>query len=539
MSAATAPARAAPEIQRLPTEIPADLVAASGGGIELLLGYQKRLLETTAVSQVTVAEKSRRIGYTWGVASDAVLTAGAEKSAGGMDVLYIGYNLDMAREFIDTAGAWARLFDRACTTVQEFLFDDGDAEDGIKAFRITFASGFEIVALASRPRSLRGRQGYVIIDEAAFHDDLDELMKSALALLIWGGKVLIISTHDGADNPFNRLIEEVRAGRKPYALIRVTFDDALADGLYRRICLVTGKAWTAEGEKAWRQSIIDFYGDGADEELFCIPRNAGGAYLPRALIEARSSRDIPVLRWTVPESFVNEPEHITQAAARDWCQQHLKPLLSALDPALPSCLGQDFGRHGDLTVLWPLQIQRDLVRRTPFVVELRNVPFEEQKLIAFYIIDRLPRFVSGAFDAGGNGASQAEAARRRYGEHRIEEVKFSAEWYRVNMPRYKAAFEGGSILIPADIDVRADHEMIAMDRGVAKIPDKVRTTGADGGQRHGDSAIAGALAWYASEREVAEYGYTPASAAAPANRMVPRRGDDDPARSLADLQGAW
>lgn len=65
----------------------------------------------------------------------------------------------------------------------------------IAAGRFTFASGFEIVALSSKPRGLRGRQGYVIIDEAAFHDDLPEVLKAAMALLMWGGKVLVISTH--------------------------------------------------------------------------------------------------------------------------------------------------------------------------------------------------------------------------------------------------------------------------------------------------------------------------------------------------------
>ena len=89
-----------------------------------------------------------------------------------MDTLYIGYNLDMAREFIDCCAMWAKAFDDGADDagVAEFLFDDGPTRRS-QAFRIRFASGFEIVALASRPRSLRGRQGYVIIDEAAFHED--------------------------------------------------------------------------------------------------------------------------------------------------------------------------------------------------------------------------------------------------------------------------------------------------------------------------------------------------------------------------------
>ncbi|MEH6522323.1 hypothetical protein [Sulfitobacter sp.] len=53
----------------------------------VLLTYQAQLLQTTAAHQFVVCEKSRRIGMTWGIGSDAVLTAGAEKAAGGMDVL--------------------------------------------------------------------------------------------------------------------------------------------------------------------------------------------------------------------------------------------------------------------------------------------------------------------------------------------------------------------------------------------------------------------------------------------------------------------
>jgi phage FluMu gp28-like protein len=44
-------------------------------------------------------------------------------------------------------------------------------------------------------------QGKVLIDEAAFHDDLDELLKAAMALTMWGSHVVVISTHDGAENP--------------------------------------------------------------------------------------------------------------------------------------------------------------------------------------------------------------------------------------------------------------------------------------------------------------------------------------------------
>ena len=82
--------------------LPAELASLGSSLPAVLLPYQRELLRATATSQMVVVEKSRRIGATWGVAADAVLTGASARSSGGMDVFYIGFNLDMTREFIDT-----------------------------------------------------------------------------------------------------------------------------------------------------------------------------------------------------------------------------------------------------------------------------------------------------------------------------------------------------------------------------------------------------------------------------------------------------
>jgi phage FluMu gp28-like protein len=496
------------EIRRAGLVANAQLVAEAGGIPDVLLGYQKRGLETTALSPVIVWEKSRRIGATWGIGADAVLTAAATRSAGGMDALYIGYNLDMAREFIDVCAMWSRAFNEAVTDagVEEFLFDDGEADSKIAAFRIRFASGHEIVALASRPRSLRGRQGYVIVDEAAFHDDLDALLQAALALLIWGGKVLVISTHYGEDNAFNRLVQDCRAGRKPYKVLRTTFDDALRDGLYQRICFVRGETWSAEKEAAWRASVIAFYGEGADEELFCVPSKGGGLYLPRPLIETRMSSEFPVFRLERPAAFAEQPKESREADIDAWCRETLEAPLKALDPALVHAFGEDFGRVGDLTVIAPIALARTTRREVPFVVELRNIPFEQQRQVLFFIADRLPRLLGGAMDATGNGAYLAEVAMQRYGALRIAQLKLNAGWYLENFPPLKAAFEDGMILFPADSELLNDLAMVRVIGGVPQIP-PVRTSVAGGKKRHADFAVALVLAYFATRVHFAEYGY--------------------------------
>ncbi|PCJ57882.1 MAG: hypothetical protein COA65_08945 [Rhodospirillaceae bacterium] len=475
---------------------------------DVLLPYQQKLLATTATNQVTVYEKSRRIGVTWAVGADAVLSSAAAAIAGGMDALYIGYNLDMAREFIDVCAMWAKAFDMGGSDVEEFIFKDRDRQGDrdIQAFRINFASGFEIVALTSKPRSLRGRQGYVILDEAAFHDDLAGMLKAAMALLMWGGKVLIISTHDGDGNAFNQLVNDVRAGRKPYALLRTTFDEALEDGLYERIRLILeAKGAPVKNKEQWRAGIVGFYGEDADEELFCVPAQGSGAFLSGALIESRMTPDAPVLRWEMPDDFVMQPAHIRSADALAWCEENLRPVLAALNPAERSVLGQDFARVADLTVLWPLQIGLDLVRRTPFVVEMRNIPFDQQEQVLFYILDRLPRFSGAAMDAGGNGATLAERAAQRYGFGRIQQVMFSVDWYRQNMPKLKAAFEDATLLIARDDNVLGDLRSIKKIDGVARVPKLRRQdAGNKNKKRHGDAAIALVLAWFASLMEPVE-----------------------------------
>ncbi len=467
--------------------------------LSILLPYQRRWLADQ--SQAKVSEKSRRIGITWTEAADRALGA-ATGGRAGIDGWYIGYNKDMALEFVEAAARWARRFNRAADAVEEIALADERAD--ILAYRIRFASGHKIVALSSRPSNLRGKDGCAVIDEAAFHEDLPGLLKAALAFTMWGGLVRIISTHNGANNPFNELISEIRAGRRPYSLHRTTFDEALADGLYRKICEQSETEWSEERQREWRQQIVDYYGDNVGEELFCIPRASSGAYLSSVLIEARMKAGIPILRWEMPAEFSGRPEADRYSETQAWCEDNLAPAIAALDPALASFFGEDFGRSGDLTVIWPLQIAHDLTRRTPFLVELRNIPFRNQEQVLFYIADRLPRFTMGAMDARGNGQYLAETAAQRYGA-RIVQVMLSESWYRENMPRYKAAFEDGTIEIPKDADVLADHRAIVLEQGVAKVAE--RRAGADGKGRHGDSAMAAALAFFASRADPGQVAY--------------------------------
>jgi phage FluMu gp28-like protein len=502
------------EARRLSIDVVPEL-HADGRLPDLLLAYQGKGIEILddPTCHVLVVEKSRRIGYTWGLAAHAVLKASRTKQARGSDVMYISYSQEMTREFVDAAAMWARAFALAAAAEEEFLFEDADPDDPaetrqIKAFRIRFASGFEIIALSSAPRTLRGKQGLVIIDEAAFVESLKELLKAALAFLMWGGQVVVVSTHNGAENPFNELVQDILAGRRPYRHLRIDFDDALRDGLYQRICLVTEREWSPEAEAAWRAEIIAFYGDGADEELFCTPAEGTGAWLPGPLIEARMRDGVPILRWELPADFLHRPALVRRSMVARFTAE-VDEALARLDLQLQHAMGFDFARVADLSVIWVLAMSRTTRRETALVIEMRRVPYDEQAALTVRVIRGLPRFMAAVFDATGSGEYCAEHAQRAVSMVACIAQKLSVEWYRTEMPPLKAAFEDDMITVPKDAEILSDLRLVQTIRGVAQPP-AVRV-GGEGKKRHADAAVALALAYHATRVAVVEYGYMTAA----------------------------
>lgn len=465
----------------------------------VLLPYQQAWVADDA--QLKLCEKSRRIGITWAEASDNVLIAAAE---GGSSVFYIGPTQDMALEYIEACSMWARAFNQAAGEIEEGIFED-ESKD-IKTYKIDFPkSGKRIVALSSRPTNLRGKQGVIVIDEAAFHADLKQMIKAAMAMLLWGDKVRIISTHNGVDNDFNELIQDIRALKRKGSVHRITFREAVDQGLYRRVCLRRGLEWTQAGEDAWVADAYAYYKDDAAEELDVVPSQSGGAYLSMGLIEARMVATTPIVRGRWSTEFGHLPDSAREAEVKAWCEENLKPILDGLNKELSHGFGEDFGRLGDLTTLDILEEGRDLTDRVRLQVELSNCPFRQQEQIVYYIIDRLPRFRSAALDARGNGQYLAERCVQKYGAARIESVMLSDAFYLANMPRFKAALQDGTLAdLPRDVETRDDLRALRVIDGVPKLL-KAKTQKADGPklQRHGDAAISLFLAHYAMDRDVA------------------------------------
>lgn len=449
----------------------------------ILLPYQTRWIMDPA--PVAVAVKSRRIGISWCEAAYDVY--GASLGNAGWDTWYTGYNKEMAAEFINDCAWWARLFNVVCSDREEFLITEDERE--IITYRIHFPNGRRITALASHPRNFRNKKGRLVIDEAAHVDNLDEMRKAALAVLVWGGQVRFISTHNGEGHPFRKMQTDIWEGKLPYSLHEITLDDALNEGLFRRICQVQGKEWTVEGEQEFRNSLIDQYKDDAQEELFCIPKKAQGGYFTPDLIRSCMVDRGKVVYWKRDKSFMLWSEEAREIAARDWFNRELLPLLKALNPSARHVFGEDFGRSGDQTVIDIGQRAADLKTRVPIQIELENIPFDQQWQILDWTLERLPRFSGGKMDKTGNGAYLAEKAVQKYGPSMVEGVDLSRTWYQNNFPPLKARMERRELEIPTHESILDDFMAVELKDGVPQVVKK-RKKGERGEQRHGESAVA-------------------------------------------------
>lgn len=422
-----------------------------------LLPYQSRWVADDA--GLKVIEKSRRIGLSWAEAYDSVMHAGSDAG----NVYYQSYAKDMTRGFVGDCAEWAAALQVGAAAVGETLIELGE-NDRIPAFRLPLASGREIVAMTSAPRAFRskGRPGdRAIVDEAAFVDDLAEVLKAAMAFRIWGGRVHILSTHNGESSPFNQLVQDIREKRRPGSLHTATFAAAVAEGLGRRSLEVAGQGWSPEAEAAWVAETRAEYGADAAEELDCIPSAGAGTWLSWAEIRA-----------------AEDP--------------------AAGDPARygggRTVIGYDVARRRHLSVLWVLELVGD-VAWTREVAEMQGASFAEQDAELDRLIERYdPYRIS--IDQTGMGEKHVEDAQRRHGR-RVEGVLMTGPTRLEVAGALKRRHEDHTIRIPASDLIRRDLRAIKRAAGPTGGPrlvaDEANTDG------HADRFWAAALACAAAE----------------------------------------
>ena len=441
----------------------------------LLLPYQVEWVRDR--SPVKVCEKGRRIGLSWAEAYDAVLHAGQQD---GGNVYYQSYDKTMTRGFIADCGFWCNKLNIGAKMLGEVLVDLG-ADGDHQAYKIELASGKEILAMTSAPRAFRSKgkpKDWAIVDEAAFVDDLGEVLKAAMAFLMWGGEVHVISTHNGTGNLFNALVSDVREGKRKGRLFSFPFRRAVRDGLPNRILGIRGVPITPKAIAAWVTEVRDFYGENAAEELDCVPTDGDGTWLTWDLIRGAEDE-----RAGQPELHTGGATYIGVDIAR---RRHLW-----IAVALELC--------GD--VLWT----RELIAR-------RNISFAEQTAIVGELINRYQP-VRVAVDQTGMGEKVVEDWVNLHGSV-VEGVLMNSPSQLKLATALKERLEDRRLRNPSDVDLRSDL------RGVRKVTGPTgnpRLITPDRGDQHSDRFWAYALACGAAAEPWVEFEYDRVSTTADAD----------------------
>jgi len=454
--------------------------------LEILLSYQKKWLEDN--SPLRIWEKSRRIGASWVLALEADLDGMTE---GGTNTYYISYNHEMTKQFIQDAQYWARSLQLAAEYFEAEVVDEN--KQTFMVYTLRLASGHEISALPSTEYALRSKQGNIIFDEAAFTDGFEGIKKAGMALMIWGGKFTILSSHNGDDSAFNIHLERVKKGEEPdWSHHRTTFAQAIEEGLYKKICQKQKKEWTIEGEKEFVAWVRRIYRDNVEEELDCIPAKSGSRYFARHLLDGCVDNDIPIIRKSFEDSFLMESKERRSKTVKKWFKKEVLPVIRNIDN--PVFIGQDFARSGDLTLLWLTEEIERKYTQTKVIIELRNWPFEQQWQFWTLLVPALPSFGGAALDSRGNGQMIAELAYTEWPGQAVM-VMLSRPWYGQWFPKLRNRIEDKDWTVPQDEFILSDFGVVRLKAGYPLIDDVTKDH--DKKKRHGDAAIGAVLSLFA------------------------------------------
>lgn len=214
-------------------ELP-DLHALFAGQSPLLLGYQSRWYHDKAA--VMLAQADPGTGLIFAEACRNTLQAATRAQQGGRSSSYLAFNAEQALYYLAHCAQLVRHFnlsDEPDITEQTF-WDSGKNQNVVRYTLSVPSWRYRVYAYSAAPSSLTGITGDVVVDNAAYQDDIESLFKQALALTLWNSNVRFLSMPSDDNNAFHRLFAQSQANEH-HSTYRITREDAEREGLHQRL----------------------------------------------------------------------------------------------------------------------------------------------------------------------------------------------------------------------------------------------------------------------------------------------------------------
>ncbi len=396
-----------------------------------LLSYQREDVESPARFRWNCW--SRQSGKSFTKSLRRILRALARRR----NQIFLSAGERQSRELMEKARQHCQALKIAC----DYYDRDYFRELSIKQLEIKLPGGVRIIGLPANPQTSRGFTGDVLLDEFAMHAYDREIWSAMFPTVLRGnGELDVASTPKGRGNRFYQLRDNPQ-----FSHSTLTLPDAIAQGLNvdaEQIRLAMGD------DLLYRQ------------EFLCEFLDESSSFLTYEQIAA--CVDPLLVLYETPAAMAGETGELF--------------------------VGIDVGRLRDLTVMWVLakeeatqasrrtsghegtkegevgtRGQRDEGTKGPSlpslttvaIFELAGAPFRVQDELIGELLS-LRQVRRCCIDAGGLGMQLAERAVERFGDHRVEGVRFTPVLKSQLAGGLRIAVESRRIRIPADEHIRND-----------------------------------------------------------------------------------
>ncbi|MGV6814074.1 MAG: phage terminase large subunit family protein, partial [Phycisphaerales bacterium] len=344
---------------------------------------------------------------------------------------------------------WLRLWDAAVEAVTDQGIDDG--KSWLKmTFNLPEIDGVStrITVMTSNPKRFRSKGGDVVLSELAFHENPGEMWKAAAAVATWGGRIRVLSSHNGHESWFNQLLLQARKYDDPEtygapkstdfkATIHSTdIYEAIEDGICERINKISGATRSREEFVASLKSkcaTTEIW----EEEYECKPSKQSGSYFPHSLITPCVTQDAAIPTECV-ETFIAD----IIARSANWSR---------------IAAGCDIGRIKDRFVIW-VWGREGTKRKTLGILVFQNKPFGDMEtainrlMVTNFHGKRVQRI---CIDSTGLGMQLAERMEIKH-RARAEGVMMTQNTKHDMFTRVRAGLEDITVEIPDDDVTRSD-----------------------------------------------------------------------------------
>ncbi|SMO77157.1 Mu-like prophage FluMu protein gp28 [Balnearium lithotrophicum] len=362
----------------------------------ILLPYQIEIVKGIDSHKFSAIKMARQTGKSFVVSYWAAKRAATRQNH---TIVVVSPTERQSKLFVDKV----KLHVKALKLTGVKFFENTD----LKKLEINFPNGSQIVALPANPDGIRGFSGDVIMDEAAFFRDWQEVYRAVFPIITRKKdyKLIAISTPFGKNDLFYYLWS-ISENNPKWFRYSLNIYEAVEKGL--SVDIEELKAGI-KSEDAWKTEYLVEFIDEAD------------SVLPYELIQ----------KCEMPKEEIILPD-LREAKGNLYC-------------------GIDVGRRKDLTVITVVEKLGDVlyVRR---IEELKKKPFREQ----IEIISHYAKFCRRvAVDETGLGMQLAEELKENFGS-KVIPVYFSAKTKEELAEKLRTKFQDRLIRIPSDPDLRED-----------------------------------------------------------------------------------